>query len=749
MTKYIGKDMSRVDGVAKVTGKAKYAAEFKVPNLAYGYLVMSEIAKGMITTIDSAEATRAPGVIRIFTHENYPKPAPPKSSELKPDTNSMQRDKSFRALQTNQIYFNMQPIALVLAETFEQARHAARLVKATYAQEKSSTNLKSELDRAFEPNFQKAVTPRTVGKPRGTPAESFKSAPVKVEAEYRIPMDHHNPMEPHGAIAFWEGDKLTIFDKTQGVNIVRQHLATSFNIPADNVQVISPFVGGAFGSSLRPNYYPALIATAAREIKRPVKLSYTRTQMFTGHGYRSETWQRMSLGAENNGKLTAIIHEAINNSSTFEDWVDNLTGFTRSIYACPNVETQQRIVRTDLSTPAAVRAPGAVVGMFALECALDELAYKLKIDPLELRLINYAEVDPDSGKPFSSKALRECYRMGAEKFGWTKRNPEPGSMRDGRLLVGWGMATGTWSAGQQPTTVKITLRGDGTANVASACSDIGPGTYTVMTLVAAEYLGVPAEKIKSELGDTKLPRGAVQGGSMTTASVGTAIYESANNLRRKLMELANKDAASPFMTAKTEDLELIDGKLQIKNNSSSAVKVADLLRRNNLTEIVDVHEAKPSPERQKYATAAHGAQFIEVKIDPDTKVIKVTRAIEVTACGKIMNPKTSHSQEIGGIVWGIGMALEEETEVDHRYGRIMNPNLQHYHVPVNADIHEIETIFVEEDDKIVNPLGIKGMGELGMVGIPAAIANAVFHATGKRIRDLPITPDKLLSSYNG
>lgn len=744
MAKYIGKEMSRVDGIAKVTGKAKYAAEFKVPNLAYGFLVMSSIAKGTIKSIDTAEASRAPGVIRVYTHENYPKPPAPPAPPAGQTAQAPPPSTNFRALLSDKIVFNMQPIAVVVAETFEQARHAARLVTVTYNEEKPLTDLYSGLDRAFEPNFERAVTPRRISPPRGTPAEALQAAPVKVSGEYVIPMDHHNPMEPHGAIAFWEGDKLTIFDKTQGVNMVRQHLSTTFSIPPENVQVVSPFVGGAFGSSLRPNYYPALVSTVARELKRPVKLFYTRTQMYTGHGYRSDTWQKVQLGAEKNGKLTAIVHKAINNSSSFEDWVDNLTGFTRTIYACPNVDTQQRIVKTDLSTPAPVRAPGAVVGMFALESALDELSYALKIDPLELRLINYAETDPESGKPFSSKALRECYRLGAEKFGWSKRNPEPGSMRDGRLLVGWGMATGTWSAGQQPATVIITLKADGTANVASAVSDIGPGTYTVMTLIAAEQLGIAPEKIKTEIGDTKFPRGPSQGGSTMTASIGTAIYESANNLKGKLLKLANKDANSIFKNAKPDDIQMVDGKLQIKSNPSAAVSSVDVLKRNNLTELVDTHESRPSPERQKYTTAAHGAQFIEVKIDPDTRVIRVTRAIEVTACGRIMNPKTSHSQEIGGVVWGVGMALSEQTEVDHRYGRIINANLQHYHVPVNADILNVETMFVEEDDKIVNPLGVKGMGELGMVGIPAAIANAVFHATGKRIRDLPITPDKLI-----
>ncbi|RYX86414.1 xanthine dehydrogenase family protein molybdopterin-binding subunit [bacterium] len=729
MAKYIGKEMSRVDGVAKVTGKAKYAAEFKVPNLTYGVIVTSTIAKGTITSIDTTEASRAPGVVHILTHENYPRPSSGQNG-------GGPRRGGFRALDSAQIFFNMQPIALVVAETFEQARFAARLVKATYKEEKPMTDLIGALDQV--PGQQGART-------RGNPAAAFEAAPVKIEAEYTIPIEHHNPMEPHAAIAFWEGDKLTVFDKTQGVSMVRDHLAGVFQIPAENVRVTSPFVGGAFGSSLAPNYYPALTATAARVVKRPVKVVYTRTQMFTGHGYRSHTWQKVSLAAGRDGKLMAFMHDSRNNSSTIQDWVENTTSHPRNIYACPNALSIQRPVKTDMPPPCAMRAPGAVSGMFALECAMDELAYELKIDPLELRLINFTDTEPDSGKPYSSKALRECYHLGAEKFGWKDRSFEPRSMRDGRLLVGWGMATGVWGAMQVPASAKVALKVDGTAYVTSATADIGPGTYTVMTLITAEHMGLDTDKVKFELGDSNFPTAPVQGGSFTTASVGSAIYGAAQNIRQKLIDLANKDTNSVFKTAKLEDTELLEGKLCFKDGSTGSVDIFDLMRRNNVTVLEDLYTSRPSPERQNYATGAHGAQFVEVKIDPAVGTIKVTRVIEVTACGKIMNPKTSHSQEIGGVVWGIGMALHEATEVDHRHGRIMNPNLQHYHVPVNADIHEIETLFVEEDDKIVNPLGVKGMGELGMVGIPAAIANAVFHATGKRIRDLPITPDKLLA----
>jgi xanthine dehydrogenase YagR molybdenum-binding subunit len=738
MARYIGKEMSRVDGVAKVTGKAKYAAEFQMPNLAYGFIVLGTIAKGTIKSIDTREAESSPGVVRVFTHLNAPKLGPKASHEQSPPRAREEPDKSFRALQSDRIFFNAQPIALVVAETYEQARYAARLVRVAYNAEKHTTDTESVRERARVP----AQGPKPV--PRGNPEEAMRVAPVKVEAEYRIPIEHHNPMEPHAAIAVWQGDRLTVFDKSQEVYNVRKHLASSFNVPEANVSVISPYVGGAFGSSLRPNYYPSLTAMAAREIKRPVKVVYTRTQMFTGHGYRPYTIQKIALGADRSGKLSAMIHEAVHNTSSFEEFNDNTTGFTRQVYACPNLYAPTKIADTDLNTPTWMRAPGAVSGMFALECAMDELAYALKIDPLELRLINYAEKDPESGRPFSSKALRECYRLGAERFGWKNRQFEPRSMRDGRLLVGWGTATGIWGAFQMPAAARITFKANGTAHVASATSDIGPGTYTVITMIAAEYLGLRPEQVEFELGDTNLPRAPAQGGSWTTASVGSAVHGAALAVTAKLLALANRQQSSPLNGAAAADVEMMDGRLRLKKDTSKSVSVAEVMRRNDLAEITETFEAKPSPERQKYSTMAHGAQFVEVKVDPDIGRVQVTRAIEVTACGKIINPKASHSQEIGGVVWGIGMALQEATEIDHRYGRIMNPNLQHYHVPVNADVHEVETLFVEEDDTVVNPLGVKGMGELGMVGIPAAIANAVFHATGRRIRELPITPDKLL-----
>lgn len=717
--RYIGKEMSRVDGVAKVTGRAKYASEYKVNNPAYGFIVQSTIAKGSIVKIDTSKAEKLPGVLKILTHQNA----------LKVEEESRQ----FRALQSDKVVFCGQPIALVVADTFEQARYAANLIEVTYNRESPTTDF-DELGK---------VATRSA-EPRGNPGEEFASSPVKVEAEYSIPIEHHNPMEPHAATAFWEGDKLTIFDKSQGVYGVRGHLARSFGIEPENVNVISLFVGGAFGASLNVNYYPFLTALAAKEVKRPVKVNYTRRQMFTGHGYRPYTKQRVSIGASKDGKLRSIIHEASTNTSTYEDFTEGTTRFGRTLYECPNYDSPYYLLKTDLPTPTWMRAPGAVSGAFAIESAIDELAYELKIDPVELRLINYAEKDPDTGKPFSSKALRECFATGAKKFGWEKRKFEPRSMRDGNLLVGWGTATGTWGAFQAPASAKIRLRNDGTALVGSGTTDIGPGTYTVITIIAAESLGIDPKKIEFVLGDTDLPRAPSQGGSLTTASVGSAVYGAADEMRRKLLGYVDKKEGTPLFGASFEDTELTDGMLRLKSDGSKAMRIVDVLKEGGVEYVEVEYQARPSAERQNYTTMAHGAQFVEVKVDESLGTVKVTRVIEATACGRIINPLTSHSQEMGGVVWGIGMALQEATEIDHRYGKMMTTNLADYHVPVSADVHMIETDFIEEKDEIVNELGIKGMGELCLVGIPAAIANAVFHATGKRIRDLPITPDKLI-----
>lgn len=719
---------NRVDGVAKVTGKAKYAAEYKLPDMAHGYLFTSAIAKGKILDIDASAAEKAPGVIKVISHKNAPK-FPGAANKMKDTV----------ALQSDEVFYNAQPIAVVVAETFEEARYAASLLKVTYDKQKPATDSHAERSKAFDPTAGRSQPPR------GNPIEAFASAAIKVEEEYVIPINHHNPMEPGAAVASWNGDKLTIYNKTQGTISSQQHLSSIFGVPAENVVVVSPFVGGAFGAVLRPSSIDMVAAIAAREVKRPVKVVYTRRHMFTAHGYRPYTIQKMRIGADNDGKLVSIIHEAVGNTSSHANFQEGTVRITRLIYNCPNVLTDYKLTKTDLPTPLWMRAPGNVSGAFALECALDELSYKLKIDPLELRLINYAEKDPDNGKPFSSKELRECYRQAAEKFGWKDRKPEPRSMRDGNLLVGWGMATGIWGAGMSPATARVTLKVDGTVLVECGVTDIGPGTYTTISIIVAEVLGLPIEKIKFELGRSDLPTGPMQGGSVVTASVGTAAQETGEKVLKKLVELEKKDPNSPFKDVADNDFVFKNGAISAKSVPNVSVPYVDILKRNGLEKLSETHESRPDAGRRgQYSLASHGCQFIEVKVDEDIGLIKVTRTVAATAAGRIVNPKGAHSQEMGAVVWGIGMALTEETEVDHRIGRMMNANLAGYHVPVNADIKEVDTLFIHEEDKIVNPLGAKGLGELGMVGVPAAIANAVYHATGKRVRDLPITPDKLI-----
>ncbi len=718
---------SRVDGRAKVTGTAKYIAEHRFPNMAYGYLVQSTIAKGKITKIDTSEAEKQPGVIKVLSHQNVPKLAVPERPVPHP----------FYAMTSDQILFNGQPIAVVVAETFEQARYGASLVKVAYDKEKPETDLTAQLSKAFTSGREQP--------PRGNPDQAFADSEVKVEGEYTIPIEHHNAMEPHATVANWEKEKLTVYDKTQGISGTVGYLAGVFGLKPENIRVMSPFSGGAFGAALRPGPNLLIAAIASRESNRPVKVVYSRRQLATAHGYRPESIQNIKIAADRSGKLKAIIHEAVHNTSAHENFSESLVGVSRALYACPNVKTVAKIARLDLQTPLWMRAPGMVSGVFALESALDELSYKLKIDPVELRLINYAENDPESGKPFSSKELRACYKQAGERFGWRRRSPEPRSMRDGRWLVGWGMATGTWPAGQSAASARVTVRDDGTALVESGTTDIGPGTYTTMSIIAARSLGMPIEKIKFVLGDSELPPSPGQGGSTTTSSVGSAVQEACGMVIKELAALANKVENSPFRGLADDEIAVEDASIMVKGKPDTKIKFIDILKRNNLGHVGLLHRSTPNAgERAKYTIASHGAQFVEVKVDEELGIIRVSRVVQGTAAGKIINPKGAHSQEMGGVVWGIGMALTEQTEVDHRFGRIMNPNLAGYHVPVNADVGQIETLFVEEHDKIVNPLGAKGLGELGMVGVPAAIANAVFHATGKRIRDLPITPDKIL-----
>jgi xanthine dehydrogenase YagR molybdenum-binding subunit len=732
MAPYIGTATSRVDGRAKVTGEAKYAGEFKAPDLAYGFVIESTVPKGRITHIDAGEALRVEGVIDVLTHKNRPRMAG--TDKAWKDDVAPEEGSPFRPLYGDSIKFSGQPIALVLAEEWEIARYAASLVRIEYEEQAFVTDLYQQRDQAF------AVA--KPDKPHGDAGRAFMAAAVRHEAEYFIPTEHHNPMELFASTAIWDGDgKLTVYDKTQGVQNVQRYLCSVFEKKPDEVRVMSPFVGGAFGLGLRPQYQVVLAMLGALALQRSVRLVLTRGQMY-GLGHRPATIERLALGAKADGTLDSVSHEAIAVTSQFEEFSRNDTGWAALLYKSANAKYVHRLARLDVPTSCDMRAPGAATGVYALESAMDELAVALKLDPIELRLRCYSDRDQNEDVPYTSKQLRECYRQGAETFGWGKRNPEPRSMRDGSELVGWGMASGVWEALQMPAAARIVLTANGHAEVFCAASDIGTGTYTILAQVAADALGLPIENINVKLGDSTLPQAPVEGGSWMAASASHAVVATADEVRKELLTLASTIKGSPLGKTSLEDTTLVGGQIVSKRDTSLAISIADVMRHGAIDRI-EKEKTNSFPEDSEHARNTHSAVFAEVKVDEQLGVIRVTRIVNAVAAERILNAKTAHSQVMGGVVWGIGMALHEETLFDHRFGRVMNANIAEYHVPVNADVHEIKVIFVDEPDKIINPMGIKGLGEIGIVGVAAAIANAVYHATGKRVRDLPITLDKL------
>jgi xanthine dehydrogenase YagR molybdenum-binding subunit len=734
-TSYFGKPMSRVDGHAKVTGAAKYAAEHIVPGLAYGFVVSSPIARGRIRSIDAAEALAVTGVLDIFSHAHRPKLA---ASDKKYGDEVAPPGSPFRPLYDDQVRFSGQPVALVVAEDPETARFAASLIRIDYDQRTHVTDFEASRGRA------RAVSENGEdhSHKRGNAAKAFNHSPVRIEAEYWMPVEHHNPMEMFGATAIWESDgSITVYDKTQGPLNCRNYVANVFGMRQNAVRVLSPYVGGGFGSGLRPQYELPLAVLAARALRRSVQVTLTRQQMFT-IGYRAGNIQSLALAADHDGKLTSFRHEWIGMTSQFENFQRSYVTWSSQLYKCDNVELVQKLVRLDQNTPCDMRAPGGAEGLFAIECAMDELAYAANVDPLTLRLLNYSDKDQIDDKPYSSKELRECYRQGAEKFGWSRRDPQPRAMKDGNELVGWGMASGIWEAMQLEASAKAVLTANGNLEIASATADIGPGTYTMMTQIAAEMLGVPIEHVTAKLGDSSLPHAPVEGGSFTTSSVGCAIAAACRKVQQQLLRLAQKAPRSPFADAKFNDVAFVDDKIRHKNTGVE-ISLVDAMRAGKVDRIEKQATAAPN-ENSKFAHYTHSAIFAEVKIDEQLGVIRVTRVVNAVAAGRILNPTLAASQILGAVVGGIGMALHEETLTDNRFGRFMTHNLADYHVPVNADIHAIDVIFVDEADNEINPLGVKGVGEIGIAGTAAAIANAIFHATGKRVRDLPITPDKLL-----
>ena len=738
MTTYIGTATSRVDGRAKVTGAAKFAGEFNTPGFAHASLVTATIAKGRVSRIDANEALAVEGVIDVLTHRNRPRMASTDSAykdEVAPEEGS-----PYRPLYDDRIQFSSQPIALVVAEESEIACFAASLVRVEYDEEAHVTDVHGEQSNAFV--LKPGDDPFGPPKPRGNAKRAFAAAGLRHEGEYHVPIEHHNPMELYASTVIFEPDgKLTVCDKTQGVQNVQRYLCGVLEMATDQVRVISPFVGGAFGSGLRPQFQVMLAALAARALKRSVRLVLTRQQMY-GLCYRPAMIQRIALGASADGMLDAITHDALTVTSQYEDFHRQETGWSGLLYKCANATYAHKLARLDLPTPSDMRAPSAATGVYALECAMDELAAALNLDPVELRLRCYSDRDQHTDRPYSSKSLRDCYRQGADAFGWGKRSPEPRSMRDGGELVGWGMASGVWEALQVPITVRIVLTANGHAEVSCATSDIGTGTYTIMAQVAAEMLGLPLDSVTIKLGDSTLPQSPVEGGSWIAASVSNGIAVTAATIRNELLRLARQMPNSPLADSTPDEVALVDGKLTSKRDPARAVSIADAMRHGGIDRIEE-EKSTIFADDGTHAHNTHSAVFAEVKVDEQLGIIRVTRVVSAVAAGRILNTKTASSQIMGGVVWGIGMALHEETLLDHKFGRVMNANIAEYHVPVNADVHDIKVIFVDEADDIVNPLGIKGVGEIGIVGVAAAIANAVYHATGKRVRNLPITLDKL------
>lgn len=714
MTIGIGSPLARVDGVLKVTGQARYAAEHPAPDLLYGFVVSSGVAKGRIVSIDSTSARAVPGVVEVITHENRARVA---RSDGRYQDGAGPSGSPLRPLYDEKIHFSGQPVALVVAETFEAARHAATLVAIDYEPERHKTDLRNALAERFLPKEERGSAPGN----RGDAADAMTQSPVRVSGEYHLATEHHNPMEMHATTAIWEGDgRITVYDKNQGSQNVRDYIVGVFGLRKKNVRVLNPFVGGAFGSGLRPQYQVYLAVLAAKMLKRSVRVTLTRQQMFT-HVHRPECLQSIALGSDRDGRLMAMVNTATTVTSRYENHTETVVDWGGMAYACENAEFDYAVAAIDIPTPGDMRAPGAASGMNLFEIAMDELAYAAGVDPLELRIRNYTSKDALQDRPYTSKALMAAYRDGAERFGWSRRSHTPRSMKDGKELIGWGVATGMWEALMREASARATLGANGRLEVASASSDIGPGTYTMMTQIAADTLGIPVEQITARLGDSDLPTAPVEGGSFTAASVGAAVQLACRSVAAKLFKAARKMNGKVPRNVTIDQVEFVDGTIRVKDDPGRAVSFGEIMRAVEKQSIEAEETAKPDRKSNK-ARNCHSAVFAEVKVDVELPVVQV----------------------IGGAIMGLGMALHEESAMDHRIGRFMTHNLADYHVPVHADTPQIDVIFVDEHDPEVSPLGVKGVGEIGVVGTAAAIANAVFHATGHRVRDLPITIDKLL-----
>ncbi|QCI12212.1 xanthine dehydrogenase family protein molybdopterin-binding subunit [Pseudomonas putida] len=726
-----GQPLNRIDGPAKVTGQARYAAEYPADDLLHGSVVCSHMPRGRIRHIDCSAALAVPGVIAVLHHLDRP----PMAGDDEPYQDADAADgKPFRPLFNDRVLYSGQPVALVVAQSLELARHAGALLRVEIEPEPFETDLLAALDRAHS-------APAELPKPRGDFQRAFDAARFKVDAAYSTPSEHHNPMEPHASTVIYQANgSLQVHDKTQGTQNSQDYLHKVFGLAKDKVRVCAAYVGGAFGSGLRPQYQLALATMAALKLRRSVRVTLTRQQMFT-FGYRPRTLQRLQLAADDQGRLQAVRHQATAQTSRFEDFTEHVVEWSGMLYRCDNVAMDYRLVPLDVYTPLDMRAPGAALGLIGLECAMDELAETVGMDPIALRQANFADSNGNEGKPYSSKALLDCYRQGAERFGWAARDARPGSRREGHERIGWGMAGGVWEAMQMKASAKARLDADGHLWVSSATTDIGTGTYTVMTQIAADAALMAVGDITFQLGDSSLPTAPLQGGSFTVSSVGSAVRQACEVLRGKLVDVA-RSRFGEVASEPAERFRISAGRLQVGDRSYDL----GALLQDMPGGVLEVQlQAEPGARRQGFSTATHSAVFVEVRVDETLGTIRVSRVVSAIAAGRVINPKTARSQILGGVVWGLSMALHEQTEVDHHLGRPMNHNLAEYHIPVNADIGDIDVLFVDEPDDIVNELGSKGVGEIGILGVAAAVANAVYNATGKRLRDFPITLDKVLA----
>lgn len=737
----IGQPFSRVDGRLKVTGAATFTAEYKVENITHGALVFSCIARGKIKNIDARAALDAPGVCAVLTHENAPEMK--KTPVFGSDSTEMGAASSaILYLSTDEIYFYGQPVAVVIAETHEQAEHAATLVSVVYEEEAARLSFQAEKENAIEPSQVVGEKPEFK---KGDAEKALASATHKVDQIYTTPSFNHNAIELHATLAEWSEDEknLTVYDSTQYVIGIQEMLAKKFSLDKENVRVIGSFVGGGFGGKGNAWAHVSLAVAAAKVVKRPVKIVLSREGVHLSVGGRTPTEQRVALAANDAGELSALIHTGVTQTTEHNNFAEQFTFPARHLYKSENIWLRQEIVHLDIVPNTFMRAPGESPGTFALESAIDELAHEIGIDPIELRARNEPDTDPVKDIPFSMRNITEAYARGAELFGWSKRNAAPRTTRDGSHLIGYGVATAYYPAYQFPAAARVELHADGTALAQSAMHEMGMGSATAQAQNLADELGLPFDKARFEYGDSSFPDAPVAGGSNSTISVGAAVKAACDKAKKTIHGLVGEDEQSPLMGTRFDEVEFRDGGIYRKDDETRGETFAAILARFEMDKIEAEGEAAPGEDSLKYSMGSYGAQFCEVRVDEDTGEVRVSRFLGVFDCGKIINPKTASSQWRGGITMGLGMALTEEALFDVRGGRIINPSLAEYHMPVNLDVPKIEIHFLDIPDPLT-PMGAHGVGEIGITGVAAAVANAVFNATGKRIRELPITLDKLL-----